>query len=247
MSPLPIKKSHGAFPDRIHIVGIDLAWGERRPDGVCVLEVDRREAQVRAIGLSQGDDELLAFVEANVGRGPAFIAVDAPIVCRNQTGARPVDRLTHVHFGRFKSGCHPANLGLCPRPPRVADKLVQNGFEIGVAGRRVVAEVYPHPAMVRLFGLNERIPYKRGPVDARRREFQRLQAKLRGCLRDHFPALRVSPGVAGLLRMPWTKDVEDQTDAFFCALIGYWHWLHLGQRTETLGDLVTGFILVPRP
>lgn len=110
-----------------------------------------------------------------------------------------------------------------------------------------MAEVYPHPAMVRLFGLSERIPYKRGAVEVRRREFQRLQTKLRACLREHFPALQVSRDLAGLLRMPWTKDVEDQTDAFFCALIGYWHWLHEGQRTETLGDLATGFILVPRP
>lgn len=237
----------GAFPDRIHIVGIDLAWGERRPDGCCVLAVDRCQAQVRALGLSQGDDELLAFLDATVGRGPAFLAVDAPMVCPNPTGARPVDRLTHVHFGRFKSGCHPANLTLCPRPPRLAGKLVRKGFRIGTRGRRVVAEVYPHPAMVRLFGLSERIPYKRGAVEVRRREFQRLQTKLRACLREHFPALQVSRDLAGLLRMPWTKDVEDQTDAFFCALIGYWHWLHEGQRTETLGDLATGFILVPRP
>ena len=236
-----------AFPDRIRIVGIDLAWGERRPDGICVLGVDRCQARVRAIGLTRGDDELLASLDANVGSGPAFIAVDAPIVCPNLTGSRPVDRLTHVHYGRFKSGCHPANLGLCPRPPRLADKLVQKGFEIGTAGRRVVAEVYPHPAMVRLFGLSERIPYKRGRVEARRREFRRLQANLRACLSEHFPALQVSRDLSSLLRMPWTKDVEDQTDAFFCALIGYWHWLHLGQHTEMLGDLATGFILVPRP
>ncbi len=237
----------GALPDRIRIVGIDLAWGERRPDGICVLDADCRQARFRAIGLTRGDDELLAYLEASVGCGPAFIAVDAPIVCPNPTGAQPVDRLTHVHFGRFKSGAHPANLGLCPRPSRLASKLVQKGFSIGTAGRRVVAEVYPHPAMVRLFGLRERIPYKRGSVEARRRAFRDLQAKLSTCLREHFPALQVSLALSGLLRMPWTKDVEDQTDAFFCALIGYWHWLHKGQRTETLGDLTTGFILVPRP
>lgn len=110
-----------------------------------------------------------------------------------------------------------------------------------------MAEVYPHPAMVRLFGLRERIPYKRGPIQVRRREFRKLQTKLRGSLCEHFPALQVSREVSDLLQLPWTKDIEDQTDALFCALIGYWHWLHFGQRTEMLGDLATGFILVPRP
>jgi predicted RNase H-like nuclease len=31
-----------------------------------------------------------------------------------------------------------------------------------------------------------------------------------------------------------------------CALIGYRHWLHDGARTEVLGYLATGFILIPR-
>ena len=235
------------FPETIRIAGVDLAWGDRRPDGVCVLEVNRQRARVLALGLSQGDDELLALLDQNLGEGRAFIAMDAPVVCRNLTGARPVDRLTHVHFGRFKAGAHPCNLTRCRRPPCVAAKLVERGFTIGTCGERVVAEVYPHPAMVRLFGLSERIPYKRGRVDARRREFGRLQTELHACLTAHFPALEMSAELLSLLGLPWTKDVEDQTDAFFCALIGYWHWLHRGEKSEVLGDLSTGFMLIPRP
>lgn len=83
-------------------------------------------------------------------------------------------------------------------PPRVAAKLVQHGFVIGVRGRRVAAEVYPHPAMVRLFGLDQRIPYKRGRVEIRRREFRRLQEELRLCLSNHFPALVVDARVSAL-------------------------------------------------
>ena len=57
----------------------------------------------------------------------------------------------------------------------------------------------------------------------------------------------MSAELLSLLDLPWTKDVEDQTDAFFCALIGYWHWLHRGEKSEVLGDLSTGFMLIPRP
>jgi len=234
------------FPETTRIAGVDLAWGNRRPDGVCVLEANRKRARVLGWGLPHGDDNLFAFLDQHLGGAHAFIAMDAPVICRNLEGARPVDRLTHVHFGRFKAGAHPCNLARCRRPPRVATKLEKRGFTIGTEGRRVVAEVYPHPAMVRLFGLNERIPYKRGRVDARRREFRRLQAELRTCLAAHFPALEMSAPLARLLDLPWTKDAEDQTDAFFCALIGYWHWLHRGEKSEVLGDLATGFILIPR-
>ena len=159
----------------ICVAGVDLAWGERRPDGVCVIQADHRRAQVAAVGLPRGDDELLTFLDQHIGNTPALIAVDAPIVCLDLSGARPVDRLTHVHFGRFHAGSHPANLTRCPRPPRLAAKLVARGFAIGVNGGRVVAEVYPHPAMVRLFGLSERIAYKRGRGEHRRQEFLRLQ------------------------------------------------------------------------
>lgn len=231
----------------LRIAGVDLAWGDRRPDGVCVLEATRRRARVTATALIRGDASLLAFLQTHLGSGPAFIAMDAPVVCRNRTGARPVDGLCHVHFGRFKAGAYPANLGVCARPVRVARALADEGFAPGWdwAGPRTLAEVYPHPAMVRLFGLAERIPYKRGPLPQRRREFRRLQRALQECLAREFPRLELDAGTAELLRQPWTKDVEDQTDGFFCALIGYWHWLHRGTRTQVLGDRETGFILVP--
>lgn len=237
----------------MRILGVDLAWGERKPDGVCALEVTARGAQVLASGLTRGDEELLAWVTAQAGVGPALLAVDAPLVCPNPTGTRPVDRLTHVHFGRFHAGCHPANRTKCPRPPRVAGRLETRGFRLGweLPGAdsrlRLVLEVYPHPAMVRLFGLRERVPYKRGTVRQRRRAFRRLQRLCRACLARHFSRLRLDDGTDALLRARWCKTVEDQTDAFFCALIGYWHWLHRGARSEVLGDLATGFIVIPRP
>ncbi len=65
------------FPEPMRIAGVDLAWGDRRPDGVCVLEVSRQRARVLALGLPQGDDELLAFLAQHLGGARAFIAMDA--------------------------------------------------------------------------------------------------------------------------------------------------------------------------
>ena len=44
-------------------VGIDLAWGYRRPDGVCVMESKGSQVVLREITLSQGDQALLSTLE----------------------------------------------------------------------------------------------------------------------------------------------------------------------------------------
>ena len=177
-----------------------------------------------------------------------FATVDAPIVCPNRTGTRPVDRLTHRMFHRQHAACHPANLMRCPRPPRVARLLQRKGFRVGWetwVGGRWVAEVYPHPAMVRMFGLPRIIKYKKGSVAERRKEFQRLQGLMGKLMKRRFPGLKLNQETKSLLRQKWSKPVEDRTDALFCALIGMWHWMHRGKRSEVIGDRKTGFILLP--
>lgn len=245
MNPAPVE-----VPARILIAGIDLAWGETKPDGVCLLEATRDCARVLDVGLQRGDPELLTWIKERVGHEASLLAIDAPIVCPNATGGRPVDRETHRHFGRYHAGCHPANLTKCARPARLAAALVARGFTIGAdwsMGPRLLAEVYPHPAMIRLFGLPQIVKYKRGPIVRKRTEFQRLQTLITAVLARHFPKLELDDATRALLSSPWTKPIEDQTDAFFCALIGYWHWLYRGTRTQVLGDLTTGFLLVPQP
>lgn len=231
------------------IFGVDLAWGEKKPDGLAWISSTRDGAKVRESALTHGDAALVEWVTQRVGkRDRVLVMVDAPLVIPNRTGARPVDKLTHVLFRKQHAGCHPAYLDKCPRPPRVASLFEEEGFSVGWdlnAAQRLVAEVYPHPAMVRLFALERIIKYKRGRVEEKRLEFARLQRLLRHCLKADFPKLDLNPATKKMLRQPWTKPVEDETDGLFCALIGLWHWQHHGKQTQVLGDLATGFILVP--
>lgn len=239
--------SGGRVP--VLLVGVDLAWGEKKHDGVCFLEWDGRKGRVAGFSYPHGDRELLDAIKNRAeGWQSAFVTVDAPIVCPNRTGTRPVDRLTHRMFHREHAACHPANLIKCPRPPRIARLLRREGFQVGwqpVAGKKSVAEVYPHPAMVRMFGIPRIVKYKKGTVDERRKEFRRLQRLLEGCLRKKFPGVTIDAETRSLLAQKWSKPVEDRTDALFCALIGLWHWMHRGRQSEVIGDLKRGFILLP--
>jgi predicted RNase H-like nuclease len=230
------------------MLGIDLAWGERMPDGVALIEATRDGATWRGGGRVQGDAALTAWVSGRIPEGDSvFAAVDAPLVCPNETGARPVDRETHRWFGRQHAGCHPSNARLCRRPLRIAGMLRGMGFDLGwdLRARLQAAEVYPHPAMVRWFGLERVIKYKRPPVAERRREFARYRRLLRGLIEREFKGLAPHAEMEALLDAEWSKAAEDQLDAFLCALIAWWHWRDGGLRTQALGDVETGFLLVP--
>ena len=241
----------------LQIAGVDLAWGERNGDGLCLVHASRPStdtwrAEVVESAHVFGDTALFEWIETRLppAAGPAMLLFDAPVVCPNESGSRPVDRLTTARFGRFHAGPHPANAARCGRPLRLAHKLVARGatvgWRLGSAGRLLV-EVFPHPATIRLFGLERVVKYKRGPVAARRGEFARLQELVRECLRTRFaPGEWVeTPTLADLLSAPWTKSAEDRLDALLCGLVGYHHWRHDGRQSEVLGDLETGFILVP--
>jgi predicted RNase H-like nuclease len=229
------------------ILGVDLAWGDRMADGVCTLAISEKSHAVTHLGVVHGDDALVEYILDRVKGSPALVLFDGPIVCPNTSGGRPVDRLTHSLFGRFHAGAHPANRSRCPRPPRIAERLLLSGCQIGWPHHPSVpylVEVYPHPAMVRLFHLPQIVKYKRGPVAVRRAEFRRLRHLISDCAARRWSTLDLSL-CSQLLQTPWTKVAEDQVDALFCALIGYHHWLHGGAFSEVLGDLESGFILVP--
>lgn len=240
-------------PASVPIAGVDLAWGERNGDGLCLLRAwpDGR-AEVAASAHVFGDDALFAWLETHLGvSGPALVCVDAPLVCPNAIGARPADRAAQRLFARFHAGPHPANAARCARPLRVAAILRERlGFALHwdpalAPGERLALEVFPHPATVRWFGLTRIVKYKRGPVAARRMEFGRLQGFLRTWLAMECPEIRETPALTELLAAPWTKPAEDRLDALLCALVGWQHWRSGGRGSEVLGDAEAGFIVVP--
>lgn len=238
------------MPRRWAVAGIDLAWGERRPDGLCLLHGEGKRVASVSYSLTRGDNDLLAHLRTRLPAvGKTLLCLDAPVVCPNRRGARPVDRLTHRVFHRVQAAAHPANRVLAARPLRVVRRLRRAGYDISTGWPdtpRALVEVFPHPATVRWFGLDRTIKYKRGPVAARRREFGRLQRLLRAWLKAHVPDLGQDRETANLLRTPWSKDTEDLTDALLCALVG-WQWAVHGRRSlEILGDSRTGFIVVPQ-
>lgn len=241
------------------IIGIDLAWGsinnnftqqnKQKSDGVCIISYNKRVFQVKKLLYPNGDEQLLECIAPYIQQAKkTIIMIDAPIVCPNPKGARPVDRLTHKLFFKEHAACYPANSTKCSRPIRLAKSLKRIGFNINWNFQKfskTLIEVYPHPAMVRLFRLKKIFKYKKGDIVNKQKEFRKYQLAFKKFLSLHFPELELNRDIEKLFKVNWNKKSEDLLDAFFCALLGMWHFKFKGTKSEIIGDLKTGFILLP--
>lgn len=273
----------------MRFIGLDLAWSVRNNSAASVLDtpggtgatlIDCRERL-------HSDEEIIDYIAyvTSTSKG-ACVAIDAPLIIRNRTGARPVDREITRRFGRYGAGAHPCNRQKFPQGVR-GERLVKElcsakyGFAhqpfISCATRRkptrTILEVYPHPAQVLLFGLKKRILYKKGGVDTRRRGLRTLKEKIKAHLispqkglqaikeksgrQSRFskpiPYIRPNPLLKRLLsrdtdtlKGSGLKSYEDTLDSIICAYIGLYHWYWGEEKSEVIGDMESGYIVLPR-
>jgi len=182
-------------------------------------------------------------------------------VVPNERGARPCDRLVTQRFGRYQAGARPAYRRSPSFPAgRVrGEELVRRLAELGFRhdphvprrspGRHVI-EVYPHPAMVVLFRLERTLKYKAvNRSRAERLPEYRCYQRLLRSLEEAEPALQPPPFLdqdVDELRGARLKQYEDLLDALLCAYLAWWCWYWGPAGYEVIGDLQTGYVMVPR-
>ena len=121
-----------------------------------------------------------------------------------------------------------------------------------MAGDHWQIECYPHPAIIEIFDLNERLKYKKGKV-AEKKAGQKELAQMILALRDskllrldvNQDALKfLDPEYIDCLAGKGLKSNEDVLDSIICLYIaGLYAEKHDGQ---TFGDVETGYIWVPQ-
>ena len=238
-----------------YFIGVDLAWGEKKPTGVAVLDSDGHLLHVSA---RTTDETILAALDGYVD-GRCLVAIDAPLVVVNATGNRPAEAALNRDFRAFEAGAHPSNTGkpefaVQPRGARLAELLDLSIDPTSRLGRRAI-EVYPHAATVALFGLGRTLKYKNKTgrtLDDLRGELLRLVRLLEG-LREATPRMYVDRCDAwkALVEQVETaatkadlRRAEDQVDAVVCAYVALFA-RRRPEDTTTYGDLETGYIVTP--
>lgn len=243
-------------------VGLDLAWSPRNNSAVSVLKGGKSAAKLVAYQPDLGsNEEIVEYIHSRVGNEPAFVAIDAPLVVPNETGSRAADKLTTSLFRAYDAGTHPANRqhlgkygGL--RGEVITKMLEERGFSHDphvkpLVEERRVFEVYPHPAIVVLFGLKKILKYKpRESRDyaARWSEFQKFQ-KLLKSLGNAEPALELPKHIVSQdvtkLKAKRLKEYEDLLDSVVCAYVAHYYWRWGGGKCAVLGTLQDGYIVTP--
>ncbi len=231
----------------MHHIGIDLAWGERRPTGVAVLDESGRLVHVATVGTDEAIVESLAAYTD----GPCLVAIDAPLIVTNPKGSRPAEKALAADFRGYEAAPHPSNTGKPEfadgtRGARLCSMLGLDMNPRSGRDRRAI-EVYPHPATIVLFGLPRTLKYKQ----KQGRDLELLRSELLTLIGLVETVVATAPEwdilraeVEGATRKSELRLVEDQVDAVLCAYIARFVDLELGSIT-TYGDHETGYIVTP--
>ena len=222
-------------------LGIDLAWGHKNPTGVAVLDDDRSLLHVSAVTT---DKEIAAAV-APYAEGRLVAGIDAPLVVTNATGSRPAEQQLSADFRRFNAGTHPSNTG----KPEFANgtRGAQVAELLGLTVHETALEVYPHAAIVALFGLDKILTYKAKPgrdLDHLRAELLRLMGLLETVVTTDGSWAELRTAAADATRKSELRVVEDQVDAVVCAYVAWYADRH-PDRVTSYGDPATGVIVTP--
>ena len=240
----------------MYYVGVDLAWGERKPTGVAAVDAT---GVLRDVGAAATDADILGRLRPFLA-DECVVAFDAPLVVTNPTGTRPCESALNRDFRRFDAGAHPANTGLAwfadgGRGTRLCRMLGLN-LDPHSAARRKGLEVYPHAASVVLFDLTRTLKYKQKSG----REFPQLRSELLRLMdfieglhsatpalivtaNRHWQELRAS--VLDATTKAQLRRAEDPVDAVLCAYIARFATERPDDVT-VYGDVDTGCIVTPR-
>ncbi len=241
-----------------YILGVDAAWTAHHPSGVSLLR-QLPDTSCRVIKLARSYREFLAcdspdwtakpepsppliseLLEhcANRGWPVRVVALDIPLAPQPVRGYREADRaLTRAYSARGAPVHSPTPL----RPGVISDLIYQQltGMGFRWAGAQAVLdhpsfiEVYPHAAIIELFGYPYRFPYKvhrRGqywrddPPPERHRKSVRNLLALKEKIKGY---VTYAPGVGFPELLPeqpypltFLKGYEDALDSLVCALSG---------------------------
>jgi predicted RNase H-like nuclease/ppGpp synthetase/RelA/SpoT-type nucleotidyltranferase len=239
----------------MHFVGLDLAWGDKKPTGVAVIDEDGTLLHVSA---QTDDDSILRAVEPYVG-DDCVVGIDAPLIVTNPTGNRPCEAALNRDFRAFESGAHPSNT----QKPEFADGTrggrLAAALDLDLDPRstrpRRALEVYPHAAAVALFRLGRTLKYK----DKRGRSFELLRTELLRLIRlleelrdaevplhlgQHPDWQDLRRSVETATRKSDLRRAEDPVDAVLCAHVARYS-VRKPDDVTLYGDLDTGYILTP--
>lgn len=237
----------------IPLAGVDLAWqGEKNPSAIAYGNLEGTALTVTKVdpaiyGIDAVLNKLLGVPDLQ------GIAIDAPLIINNANGQRLCETGIGREYGSRHASCHTSNTKLYPdaRSVYLSNKLQARGFN-HLIGNRWQIECYPHPAIIEIFGLSERLKYKKGKVADKKAGQKELASLIRALKGSSSLSMVMDEGVIKCLYDAYIdslvgqglKSNEDALDSIICLYIA---GLYSGKRDgRVFGDADDGYIWVPQ-
>jgi predicted RNase H-like nuclease len=239
----------------LKILGIDLAWqSNKNTTAMAVGKHQDGELIITNVYPSVASlEDLLNSIE--VHGDASGISIDAPLIIKNRTGQRVCEKELSKQYGSRKASCHTSNMNLYPDAPSSAlsKYLEDKGYRhLGANGvERWQIECYPHPAIIEIFGLPERLLYKKGKMIEKRSGQCALANYLKELIASNIIRLAISDSVSKYLDTDRINELsgaklkqnEDVLDSIICAYIGAMY--SSDSPSITFGETSDGYIYVP--
>ena len=225
---------------------------------MCALERTSGHWEVvEAVAEPWPNGRIVDWTLDHAGRS-TVVAIDAPLWIPNETGSRDCDIEVMRQYGKYLIGVYPCNKSLFRNKRRCEalrrELMDRRGFvEAPDRGSRVFFETYPHPAIVNVLRLSQRVAYKKGPVKNRRRNLRCLAEMLLAELPIASPPVARSKRLLEVLRPGFDelrgkalKAAEDRVDGLVCAYCAA-AWIETGEAgNELIGKQRRGMMIFPK-
>lgn len=237
------------------VIGIDLAWqSEKNTTAIAIGQLSGNHLHIsKTHAAVLGLENIIKTIQSETD--VAGVAIDAPLIINNKTGQRTCEKSLSSAYGSKKATCHASNQNLYPDADSVRLSQYLLGQHFKHLGRpeteKWQIEIYPHPAIIETFGLEQRLLYKKGSA-INKRQGQVNLAKLIRSL-EHSKHLKLSlhsdmdeylePTKILSKAGKAMKQNEDALDAIMCAYIAANYALNKAGRV--FGDRQNGYIYVP--
>ncbi|AKG53304.1 hypothetical protein DGWBC_0626 [Dehalogenimonas sp. WBC-2] len=153
------------------LAGIDLAWNpDKNTTAISIGDCDGNIISLSKIFPAvHGLDAIKSVL--NSESGLSGVAIDASLIVTNESGQRECERLIGEQYGSRGASCHSTNTKRINEASRMLSSyLSYKGFTHGRSDSsgKFQIECYPHPALIEIFELNERLCYKKGSVQQKK-------------------------------------------------------------------------------
>lgn len=234
------------------LAGVDLAWqSDKNPTAIAFGTLKGTVLTVTSIEPAlSGIDNVFKSLQKSK---PYGVAIDAPLIINNSKGQRSCETEAGKVYGSSGASCHTSNITLYPDAKSVylSERLLSSGFN-HIQGDCWQIECYPHPTIIEIFNLPQRLKYKKGRVAEKRNGQKRLAALLSNLRNSEILQLVIKDSEKHILseldidslRGKALKSNEDALDALICL---YTAGLYaLGHKGQLFGDVTSGYIWIPQ-